>query len=200
MKLESWYLGFNWIFILFTIACGLASYYYTSGWTHWISYGLFVISLIYMLTKFRLYQREPWRRKHAQGMGIFGKLARQELAAAKKEKRNVIIPPLYEQLAKDLLGPDTDSQGCIAGRLTDVSRRAYYHRLVDAYPAVFTGRVKPEYHAQALDSIRKDIDASEMGPDIVIAFAIEKEYGTAEAARYLLAIASGRTAQGGLFM
>jgi hypothetical protein len=199
MNLASWHLGFHWQLAIFSIACGIASYYYADGWIHWLAYTLFVITVTYMLTKFRLYRQDSWRRKHAQGTRIFAKLARMELAAAKREQRDVNILPLYVRFANELLEPEYSTEFCNSNLLTESGRKSYYQRLVDAYPNVFTSKVKPEYHEQALSSIREDIEASPYGHDIVIAVAIEKAYGAVEAARYLLAMASGLTVQNGLF-
>lgn len=145
-----------------------------------------------MMTKFRLYRLEPWRRKHAQGMQLFAKLARKELAAAKRQGRTVNIPPLYERLAAGLCGYDK-AQQAIGSILTDAGWKTFCLQLVDSYPNVFTERIEPGHHAQALECIRQDIQASVIGPEAVIAFAVELEYGAFEAARYLLAVASGRT-------
>jgi hypothetical protein len=199
MNLAPWHLGFHWQLAIFSLACGIASYYYPEGWIHWLAYVLFVITVVYMLTKFRLYKQNLWRRKHAQGTQIFAKLAREELAAAKKEQRDVNIPPLYVRLATNLLAPEHSTEFCNSDLLTESGRKEYYQRLVDAYPIVFTSKVKPEYHEQALASIREDIEASQYGHDIVIAVAIEKAYGPVEATRYLLAMASGLTTRNGLF-
>lgn len=198
MNLAPWHLGFHWQLAIFSLLCGVVSYYYPEGWIHWLAYALFVISAIYMLTKFRLYKQEPWRRKHAQGMDIFARIARNELKAVKQEQRNINLPPLYEQLAKELLHEHYGvfSKGDL---LTDSGRKRYYHRLVDTYPVIFLSKVKAEYHAQAMENIRKDIESSASGPDVVITIAIEKEYGEIEAARYLLAMACGQATRGGLF-
>ena len=43
-----------------------------------------------------------------------------------------------------------------------------------------------------LDGVRRDIEASELGPDVLIAMAVERQHGRLEAANYLHALLLGQ--------
>lgn len=187
-----WYCGFGWPAVAFCLAFGAASYYFT-GWLHWVFYALFVIILAYMVAKGRLYWGEPWRRVHRQGMDIFRSLTKAEAAAAEREGRPLDMARVCGRLAERLQVPLTGWGPTGGDVLTDAARKAYYRELAETFPAMFTKAVATEKKEEALALVLKDIEASELGPDIAIAVAIEQRYGQLEAARFLLALASGAT-------
>ncbi|MCX7779469.1 MAG: hypothetical protein N2491_00980 [Negativicutes bacterium] len=183
----SWYLGFGWGSIILFALFGAGAYYYAEGWLHWLFYAFFAVVAAYMLTRFRLYRSEPWRRVHQRAAIILSDLIKQDGNGKHKPDRIAIS----RQLAEKLLGSCAAAAINENGTLTDAGRKAYYRELADTYSIVFTRNLPEEKHPEAIKSIMKDIEASEFGPDIVIAVAIEKQYGRLEAARYLLAMASG---------
>jgi hypothetical protein len=50
----------------------------------------------------------------------------------------------------------------------------------------------PQRHADVLAGVQRDIQASEMGPDILIAREIERRHSKLEAAHYLQALLLGK--------
>jgi hypothetical protein len=189
----AWQFGFGWPAVLLAAIFGAGSYYISEGWLHWLLYLLFAATGAYMFVKFRLYSREPWRRVHARGMDTFAELTRAEAAAADKEGRPLDMARVCGQLAANLEVPLTGWGPTGGDVLTDETRKAYYRELAETFPAMFTKAVADDKKDAALKSVLKDIDASKLGPDIVIAVAIDKRYGQPEAARFLLALASGAT-------
>ena len=109
-------------------------------------------------------------------MQSYGPLAASEYAAAKREKREFDISTPCRALAQQMFGP----------------AKANYNNLVESYSQAFVGGVAPERRDAVLTGIRRDIEASELGPDILIAKRIELEQGGLEAARYLQALLLGR--------
>ena len=182
----AWYLGFGWKTIIPLTMLGAASYYVAEGWLYWLLYAGFALVAAYAVTRFRLYKREPWRRIHQRGVEILANLIK---AGADTGKPNA--DKLCGKLAEGLFSHNTEA-AISDDSLTDAGRKSYYRELVEAYPVVFMQDIPPEKQSVAQTSMIKDIEASEFGPDIVIAVAIEKMYGRLEAARYLLAMASGR--------
>ena len=71
-------------------------------------------------------------------------------------------------------------------------RKRYYRDLVEAYPQAFLKGIGEDRRAAVLDGVRRDIEASELGPDIFIAKAIERKHSRLEAANYLQALLLGR--------
>jgi hypothetical protein len=71
-------------------------------------------------------------------------------------------------------------------------RKDYYRELVDAYPQVYLKGIGEDRHPAVLEVVRRDIEASELGPDIVIAKVIERRHDRREAANYLQALLLGR--------
>lgn len=183
----SWYLGFGWKTILLILALGIAIRKVKEGWEYWLLYTLLALIGAYALTRFRLYKREPWRRIHHRSFEIISEFVKSN-ANNTDGKRDPKL--LAKMLAEALLGEHEDAV-LNSGILTDTGRKEYYQKLVEDFPIVFTQNIPPEKQAEAKCNILKDIEASEFGPDIVIAAVAEKQYGRLEAARYLLALASG---------
>lgn len=200
MKLTWWYLGFNLHMAILCLLFGLGSYYFPDGWIHWILYILFVITLAFIVTKARLYHKEPWRRIHALGMHHYYQLLKGELESAKKENRDYNLPYLYTKLADILLEGEARTQFDKEQLLNDEQRKDYYRKLVADYPQAFTHQIKAYKHEEAIEAVLTDIKASELGPDIVIARAIESSYNSMEAARYLLALVTGVTQRNRLLL
>jgi hypothetical protein len=193
------YLGFGARSVFICLSFGIIAYNLT-GWLHWLFYVLFAVMLAFMLAKYRLYLNEPWRRVHSYGMHIFARLAAKEVEKAQKENRKVDdIDVLCKELAAKLLG-NTESETIGKNILADDGYKTYYRDLVNTYPYIFIGSLADDKKDEAVKTMLKDIDASELGPDIIIAITIKKKYGKPEAARYLLALAAGVTKQRGLFI
>ena len=71
-------------------------------------------------------------------------------------------------------------------------RKDYYRALVETWPQVFLEQVTSDRAKQVLDSVREDIEACELGPDVLIAKQIERLHGGKESARYLRALMVGQ--------
>lgn len=184
----AWYLGFGWLSILTVVACGIAINR-SSGPMAWALYVPFLVVALYMTVRFRMFNSEPWRRVHARAMIAYAKLAGAEYDAAKRDGRPFDVGVPCRALAAQLF-PNTTRDELDA--LLGDARKAYYNRLVDAYPQPFVAGVGEERRAAVLDGVRRDIAASVLGPDIVIAQAIERTHGPREAANYLQALLIGR--------
>jgi len=184
----SWFLGFGWLTILAFVVSGVGINL-SEGWLRWALYVPFLLLGLHMSIRYRSFSTQPWRRQHAKAMAVYGKLAEQEYAAAKQEGRefNVRIP--CRALAAQVFGPDKAAQWA---PLLEAGRKPYYKNLVNSYAQAFVGGVTPERREAVLAGIRRDIEASDLGPDIVIAKKMEVELGGLEAARYLQALLLGR--------
>jgi hypothetical protein len=182
----AWYLGFGWVAMAILVASGVGINL-SDGWLRWVLYVPFLLAGVYMTVRFRLYNSQLWRRVHSRAMIAYGRLAGQEYDAARKENRDYAVGKPCRALAELMFGQNS---AIVPGLETE--RQAYYENLVASYPQVFVGDVKPDRHAAALEGVRRDIEASQLGPDIVIARAIERQHGGLEAARYLHALLLGR--------
>jgi len=184
----AWFFGFGWVSVFTVVAIGVAINRLT-GPIVWVLYVPFLIVALYMTVRFRLYNSQPWRRVHSRAMITYAELAGQEYDAAKKENREFDITVPCRGLAEHLFrNRDADEIGALLGE----GRRTYYKDLVDAYPLAFLAGISEDRHDAVLDGVRRDIDASELGPDILIAQAIERSHGRREAANYLQALLLGR--------
>jgi hypothetical protein len=122
-------------------------------------------------------------------MIVYARLAEQEYDAAKKEGREFDIRVPCRGLADHLFGQGRSDE---VGALMNDGRTKYYKDLVWAHPQAFLKGVAEARHDAVLNGARRDIEASELGPDIVIAKAIERTHGPLEAANYLQALLLGR--------
>ena len=71
-------------------------------------------------------------------------------------------------------------------------RKVYYRRLLDACEPVFLSGVADDRHAAVLAGIQNDIEASALGPDVVVVQTIEQQLGMLSAAHYFQARLLGR--------
>ena len=184
----SWFFGFGWWVILAFVACGVGINQ-SEGLLRWALYLPFLLLGLHMSIRFRSFSTQPWRRQHAKVMMVYGPLAVQEYATAKKEGREFDIRQPCRALANQVFGPEKAAQ---FADLLEAGRKPYYKNLVDSYSQAFVGGVAPERRDTVLAGIRRDIETSELGPDIVIAKKMELELGGLEAARYLQALLLGR--------
>lgn len=184
----AWYLGFGWVSIAAVLACGAGINTLPSP-MNWVLYVPFLIVAVHMTVRFRLFNSQPWRRVHARAMLTYGQLAEQEYDAAKKENREFDISSPCRALSNHLFGEHNREE--IASLLGD-GRTRYYHELVECCPHIFLGGIAQDRREAVLDGIRKDIDVSHLGPDVLIAKTIEQKHGKPEAARYLQSLMLGR--------
>ena len=155
------------------MVCGLGIHY-VGGPLGWALYVPFLIVAVYMTARFRLYNTQPWRRMHGRAMIAYGQLAGREYDAAKQENREFDIQVPCRGLAPHLFGPNLPEE---IGALLGDGRKPYYQGLVEAYPLVFLKGVDEARRKAVLGGVRRDIEASELGPDILIAMAIERKHG-----------------------
>lgn len=184
----SWFLGFGWLTIAGFIASGVAINL-SEGWLRWVLYVPFLLLGLHMSIRFRSFSTQLWRRQHAKAMQSYGPLAEAEYAVAKKEGREFDVITPCRALAEQMFGQAKAKQ---FESLLGTGRKPYYNNLVDSYSQAFVGGVAPERRDTVLSGIRRDIEASPLGPDILVAKRIELEQGGLEAARYLQALLLGR--------
>ncbi len=184
----AWYLGFGWLSIVTVVLCGIAINR-LGGPIAWALYVPFLLAGLYMTVRFRLFRAEPWRRVHARAMITYGRLAGREYDAAKIEGRVFDIRIPCRGVAGEVLAGRSDQE--IEALLGD-GRKVYYNGLVDACPEVFVRGIPEERRGELIAGVHRDVAASELGPDVLIALAIERKHGRHEAARYLHALLLGR--------
>jgi hypothetical protein len=184
----SWFFGFGWISVLTVVACGMGINF-LSGPLGYALYAPFLLAALYMSARFRLYSTQPWRRAHSRAMLAFAELADAEYDAARRERREFDVAVPCAGLATRLFGQDGDG---ISGLLRDENRKKYYRELAREFPRVFLEGVAEERRQAVLDGIERDIEASRLGPDILIAKAIELKHSRREAAVYLRALMLGK--------
>jgi hypothetical protein len=184
----SWYFGFGWLSILTVAACAVGINR-LGGAIAWALYVPFLLVALYMTVRFRLFNAQPWRRVHARAMIAYARLAEQEYEAARKAGREFDIVVPCRGLAEHILGRSPSAE---IDSLVGEGRKRYYAELAEAYPLAFLKGVGEDRRDAVLAGVRRDIEASKLGPDIVIAKAIERKHNRREAANYLQALLLGR--------
>ena len=184
----SWFFGFGWISILTVVACGIGINL-LSGPVVWALYVPFLLVALYMTARFRLHSTQPWRRIHSRAMITFADLAEAEYDAAKKENREYDIRVPCVGLATHLFGKGSAE---ISALLLENNRKTYYKELAREFPEVFLAGIAEARRDTVLGGVGQDIETSKLGPDILIAKAIEQKHSRAEAANYLHALMLGK--------
>ncbi len=183
----AWFCGFGWISVITLVLSGLAINL-LSGMLATIMYIPFLVIALYMTVRFRVYTLHPWRRIHSRLMLQFGKYAEKEYDTAKAEGREYDIRKPCKELHCALFG---EGEQTAVQLLEDEQRKDYYRKLVADFPEVFLKTFKSSNEKTIFKNINKDIDASELGPDILIARSIELKYSRKEAATYLQSLMLG---------
>ncbi len=186
----AWFLGFGWVSIFTVLLCGLAVSQLGGVWA-WVLYVPLLVVAVYMTARYKLFSTQPWRRVHAKAMLAYAPLAGQAYDLARLEGRtyDVLVP--CRGLAETLFGPGLGRSDEIQDLLGD-GRKRYYQALVQACPQVFVKGLGPDRHADVLAGVQRDIQASALGPDILIAREIERKHGRLQAAHYLQALLLGK--------
>ena len=184
----AWFLGFGWPSVITVLLCG-AGINVLSGPLASALYIPFLIVVLYMTVRFRLFNAQPWRRVHSRAMLAYGRLAEKEYEAAKNEQREYDIAVPCQGLADHLFGPGNAEASSL---LLDENRKSYYKKLAREYPRAFLAGIDEKRHDAVLEGVRQDIDASTLGPDILIAKAIATKHSQEEAANYLHALMLGK--------
>lgn len=183
----SWFLGFGWISVLILVGCAVGINL-LSGPVVWLLYIPFLVVAIYMTVRFRLYTMHPWRRVHSKAMISFARFAATEYDEAKKAGREYDVTVPCQELARVMFSADN---GNASHLLTDVGRKDYYRALVKEFPQIFLKGIAAEQQDIVFEKIQRDIDASKLGPDILVARDIELRYSRKEAAVYLQSLMLG---------
>ena len=183
----AWFCGFGWVSVVTLVLSGLAINLLSESLS-WFMYIPFLVIALYMTVRFRVYTLHPWRRVHSRAMQTFGKAAAREHDAAKTEERDYDIRKPCEELQRILF---VDGDHSHAQLLNDRQRKDYYRSLVAEFPEVFLKTFKSSDDKTIFKNIDKDIEASELGPDILIAKSIELKYSRKEAATYLQSLMLG---------
>ncbi len=183
----SWFFGFGWPSVLTVVVSGVGINL-LNGPIVWVLYVPFLVVAVYMTVRFRLYNAQRWRRVHGKAMIAYGQLAEREYDAAKLESREFDINVPCRGLAVQLFAERSAEESAL---LLDENRKKYYKEVVRNYPQVFLTGVKAERHDEIIEGVIRDIDASKLGPDILIARAIEFKHGRYESANYLQALLLG---------
>ena len=183
----SWFLGFGWVSIVTLVVSGVAINM-LSGPIVWVMYAPFLIVALYMTVRFRLFTMHPWRRVHSKTMLKFAKFAVREHDSAKADGREYDIRKPCEALL-DAMFDEQDRES--ASLLSEEQRKNYYRGLVAEFPDVFLKSFTSSDPKTILQHIDKDIEASEIGPDVLITRGIELKYSRKEAATYLQSLMLG---------
>jgi len=184
----AWYLGFGWPSVITVLLCG-AGINLLNGPLASALYVPFLIVALYMTVRFRLFNAQPWRRVHSRAMLAYGRLAEEEYEAAKNEQREYDIAVPCRGLADHLFGPGNAEASSL---LLDENRKNYYKKLAREHPRAFLTGIDEKRHDAVLEGVMRDIDASRLGPDILIAKAIAMKHSPGEAANYLHALMLGK--------
>jgi len=183
----SWFFGFGWVSVLALVVTGIGINL-LSGPVVWLLYIPFLVVAIYMTVRFRLYTMHPWRRVHSRAMLYYAKYAEREYNQSQKAGRDFAAAAPCQELARTMF---EENDMDVAQLLTDEGRKRYYKALVREFPEIFLKSFTNENESVVLEKIDRDIDASQLGPDILIARELELKYSRKEAATYLQSLMLG---------
>ncbi len=134
------------------------------------------------------YNGSPWRRVHFRGMLLYAAAFGKEMALSQAEGRTYNVVNACRDMALFMCGPEKEIfVNAMIEELVE-EKGDYFVRLLESYHAMVFPKATDEQISSIIETVRK-ID---FGHQLVIGNIIENTYGGKEAARYVLAILTGR--------
>lgn len=178
-----WNTGIGWPTILFALLMYSLSYF-SDGWIRWVFIVISFFWTVLAIYRFRRWTGSPWRKIHFKSMLVFASMAGREKAESNSLGREFeILNPLYGLLHAMIPYNDKDAADSIHQDICDNGSSGLYHIL--------------DKHIRGLIPLASEIDLQDLmiqfanapvGVNLAIAYMIEYEHGTLEAAKYIIAI------------
>lgn len=183
---SAWTLGFIWIPVVLTVAFAFGGNK-TNGFFSWLLYGLALITLSYIMMQYYKYNSSPWRKVHFPSMIIYAGLAGDEAGQAKREERPFNHYNPCEKLAEMWLGVAEGRTALTMLTMFDNGIENYLTGILKQNRSIVLHGMIEEKKDEAFQFMLGVANKFKLCPEVIICKIIEKTYGSAEAARYLLA-------------
>ncbi len=183
----AWTLGFGWIPIILSVTFAFLGYK-INGFLSWLLYGMALLSVLYMIAQYYKYNSSPWRKVHFPGMIIYAGLAGDEAGQAKREGRPVNRYNPCEKLAEIWLGVAEGRTALKMLTMFDNGIQNYLTGILEQNRSVILDKIPEEKQDEAFQYMLGIVSEINLSPQVIFCKVIEKTYGSAEAARYCLAL------------
>lgn len=182
-----WKMGFGWgaVIILALSLCGL---FFSHGVFLIISGILCFISGGYMIFQYRKWNASGWSMIHWRAMLAYATIAGMEAARAKEEFREFDIVSACRDLGLLICG--TEKKDNIEIMISELAAEegSYFSNILEET----RGEILPGLDKDDFETFTEWLSRQKFGPTMVICNVVENTFGKIEAARYVLALASGK--------
>jgi hypothetical protein len=180
-----WRAGFGWVLVdLLTVATASAIFLGGTGRIAAVSVALLILFLVFY--RWHRWNRRGWPQLYHRAMLLYAQISKLEAKRAERENRSFDKVEACRALALTMiLGKwrNVSVEAMISGLVGD--QGDYFVDILRQFSARAAPRVTISLMAERLRSI-------EFGPQLVIGNIIENTFGGEEAARYAIALATGK--------
>jgi hypothetical protein len=182
-----WRMGFGSLSVACLVLSGVTALL-TSGLMRWIASAASALVLIYMIARYRKWNGSGWRRVHFRAMLAYASIAGKESAEASREHREFDRIRACRQLGYAICGGQ--SAAAVDEMVLALTREEGQY--LAALLREHVEEVLPNATDMQLTAITEGFRKIRFGPQLIIANVIENSFGAVEAARYGLALLSGK--------
>lgn len=181
-----WQFGFEWWAVSF-LTFGVASALLTRGALRLVGMAVAASMLGLMVHQYRKWNAAGWRRVHFRSMLAFRTIADRHRSRAAVEGRPFDMGAACGDLALLLCG-EHNRAAAVAMTADLVTHQGSY--LAGVFERHWRD-VLPSASVATREDVVQRLRGRRLGPELVIAAAIENTYGARETARYAMALAAG---------
>jgi hypothetical protein len=182
-----WRAGFGWgALSLFATATVLALF--TAGPVRTAATVLGLLALVFIAYQWRKWNKRGWQQVHYRAMLVYATIVGRERATAQHEKRSFSKVNACRSLARAVVGSGCEANADAMINALIQERGGYFTHLVETFGETACPKLDPE----VLRVIAEKIGELDFGPELVIGNIVENTYGGEEAARYVVALVTGK--------
>jgi hypothetical protein len=183
-----WRAGFGWIAVALLLVPS-ATAVLTRGTVRTVAVTAALLVLLFIIYQWRRWNRRGWPQVHHRAMLAYAQIAGFEAGRAQQENREFNKTEACRSLALGMIQGNwrqASVDAMIGGLLMEGG--TYFADLLERHGA----RAVPNLNAEAIHFVADKIRGIEFGPQLVIGNIVENTFGGEEAARYVIALATGK--------
>lgn len=182
-----WNYGIGWLAVsLVIIFVGITAL--TQGFIQIASFFVLALLILFNANQWRKWNKPGWQQVHYRAMLTYSELSGAEMAYAQNEGREFSRLKACTALAHRLTGPGREANVAAMMDALAKERNEYFSKLLSR----FGSEAEPRLDRQTLLTLADQMPPLEISPLHVIANVVENTFGGQEAAKYVIALATGK--------
>jgi hypothetical protein len=183
-----WRAGFGWIAVTLLVITG-AMAALTGGIVRVFAVAAALLILLFTIYQWRKWTKRGWPQIHHRAMLAYAQIAGQEAVRAEQENQKFSKTGACRSLALAMVhGKWQQASIDVMISALEVEGGAYFADVIEKYGV----EANPRLDAEAIHAIGDKVRRLELGPQLVIGNIVHNTFGGKEAARYVIALATGK--------